>query len=718
VPPAKSLTWLHLSDLHFGHGKEAKTRFDQEVVTTAIIRDAEVVASVLGPPDVVFLTGDVAFSASADEEYPVAATWLGKLLAALKIGPDRLLLVPGNHDVDRKKAVDGMSRHVHQSLRGNPDEVNELLEKPAEMEAIWPKLAAYQKFAGAFGSPEITLATPFWTKRLSSDLGPVAAIGLNTALLSFEGDSPKTLALGLGQLHRAFKELNGSALVFVLQHHPPGWLRDGEELRAVLRGWPHLLLCGHVHDQHGFVTLPLASRGNVELVAGAGHQDANEAGNHAYAWGRLNRDGLEYYPRAWFPHEMRFQHQRISPEDDHKGYLKKLGEFASYPRAKLPQALATWLENSATYSPAAPAVDTITGPATFSAPQAVPEPVAVPAAVVVADFDPARAYFSVPYRAKGDQVIGRADALLKVREQLEKGRPTAIGQTAAFVGLGGLGKTQLAVEYAHTYRDHYPGGVYWFNADEDLDAQLARLAVAARWVSPQSESRFMLEIAGQQIRNRSSCLLVFDNVEDPKAIEALLPEFSATPHVLITSRVSQVGFDPVPIDRLGVEQSLELLCSESGRRLDDSIDREAVIRIATQLEGLPLALELAGAYLRRSRGVSWTSYADLLDSEGIKARGFRDSPLASFTKHDANLYATLHIHESILEGLPLLRAPGSARRAGLERLVVDGEGVAGSPPRRERFGGARCCSRRGGDVANPQAGAGGELAVPYAPTGE
>lgn len=87
-------------------------------------------------------------------------------------------------------------------------------------------------------------------------------------------------------------------------------------------------------------------------------------------------------------------------------------------------------------------------------------------------YHPSNPVFHVPFARKGSQVIGRDKAIAKVRQQLSEGRRTAIGHTASFQGLGGLGKTHLAVEYTYQYRDSYPNGVIWLNADQDIDAQL------------------------------------------------------------------------------------------------------------------------------------------------------------------------------------------------------------------------------------------------------
>ncbi|MDO9268129.1 MAG: tetratricopeptide repeat protein [Methylobacter sp.] len=272
----------------------------------------------------------------------------------------------------------------------------------------------------------------------------------------------------------------------------------------------------------------------------------------------------------------------------------------------------------------------------------------------VADYSPDKSVFYVPFRAKGEQMVGRKDALEKVRHQLCDGKRTSIGQTAAFQGLGGLGKTQLAVEYAHVYRNEYPNGVIWINADQDITAQLIKLSEEARWVSPLSEQPFKIQTALRRLRETSDCLIVFDNLEQLADIEQYLPKPQFNPHILVTSRVEQPGFNPVELNILTPELGLQLLVQEADREPVGEQETLAAKAIVERLDGLPLALELAGAYLRRRHTVSWEQYLELL----------RDNPRSAFpshlhrdslTQHEADIYSTLKINETLFDEEPLLR---------------------------------------------------------------
>jgi len=267
-------------------------------------------------------------------------------------------------------------------------------------------------------------------------------------------------------------------------------------------------------------------------------------------------------------------------------------------------------------------------------------------------YDPRHPVFFVPFKAKGDQLIGRDEALAAVHQELSQGRRTAIGQAVAFQGLGGLGKTQLAVEYAYRYREHYPNGVIWLNADQDLDAQLIELAETARWIAPESEHHYKLDVAAKRLRTFSDCLIIFDNLESREAIVPYLPEPQADPHILVTSRTEQPGFTPIPLALLDDDLSFKMLVQEANRQPGTDEERQAAQDIASALGGLPLALELAGAYLRH-RPVGWQEYRDLLQQNLQAALPARF--LDSLTQHETELYSTLKLNETIFQDEPLLK---------------------------------------------------------------
>jgi predicted MPP superfamily phosphohydrolase len=266
MPWKDKLTWIHLSDLHFGHGDDASG--DQNVVMEGILRDVSLIKQTGRRPDYIFVTGDIASSA-IQEEYAAAAEWLDRLLETVGLEHERLLLVPGNHDVNRKIATRPDIAGLHLGFRTSQTLFERAFKNRAAtgiddrqaMAVLWKKLEAYQEFAKRYGSPEISASSPFWRKSLDGHSRPVEAIGLNTTLLSFDDGDKGNLLLGMHQRHEALDKVTKGALVLVLQHHPSHWLRDGDKMLARIMQVPHIIFCGHVHEasarvrddiEHGF----------------------------------------------------------------------------------------------------------------------------------------------------------------------------------------------------------------------------------------------------------------------------------------------------------------------------------------------------------------------------------------------------------------------------------------------------------------------------------
>ena len=264
-----------------------------------------------------------------------------------------------------------------------------------------------------------------------------------------------------------------------------------------------------------------------------------------------------------------------------------------------------------------------------------------------------RAVFFVEHRAKGTQVVGRDLAVKAIHEQLNHGQRTVHGRTAALIGIGGLGKTQVAVEYAYRYRKHYPDGVVWITADRDITAQLVKLAETAGWASKNAGIEEKMLVAQRQLRTSSGYLIIFDNVRSVADIADYLPNPDKDPHIIVTSRSEQIGFFPVHLDLLDSNQALAMLVQEAHRQPRTEEETTAARHICEILEGLPLAVEVAGAYLAHRPAMSWRQYADLLEQEFASALPGHLSA-SGFTKHEADLFSTLRIGRELYAHEPML----------------------------------------------------------------
>ena len=156
--------FLHLSDIHFGQEKDGSL-VKHDHIRDALIGDVSTLAGKRGPASRVLITGDTAYSGTADE-YAIASQWLEKLARACRCDLTHASTIPGNHDCDRR-AISNQAKMVHAMLRASePDLVQAQLHGiTADGEAanpFLPKLHAYRQFASGFGCDFESPARPLW----------------------------------------------------------------------------------------------------------------------------------------------------------------------------------------------------------------------------------------------------------------------------------------------------------------------------------------------------------------------------------------------------------------------------------------------------------------------------------------------------------------------------------------------------------------------------
>lgn len=264
-----------------------------------------------------------------------------------------------------------------------------------------------------------------------------------------------------------------------------------------------------------------------------------------------------------------------------------------------------------------------------------------------------KSFFNVPYNSKGAEFVGRVGKVEEIWNLLSQGVCAQIGQAVSVKGLGGFGKTQLAVEYAHAYRDKYPNGVFWVVADQNIDNQLLQIAEEQGWINKDDKSVNQFDVAKAKFLELSDCLILFDNVETYDGIKDYLPKTDSRTHLLITSREKLDQFKAIDLDLLERSESRELLLKISKRDPQDEVEKEHLEKILDILGDIPLAVELVGGYLAEHEIISFAQYHQYLDEVPLD-RLEKEFPDGSFTKHDRSIIQTLRISEKIINEKPLM----------------------------------------------------------------
>jgi predicted MPP superfamily phosphohydrolase len=239
---------LHISDLHINDTEEDK--FDRSVVLERLIERVKQDQKNNFHPEIIVVTGDIAFK-GIKAEYYLGKIFFDDLLAALALENNRLFIVPGNHDVNRKEY-----RPTEVLQYANIRELNKELENYRK--DLLKGMVDYFDFTETHLAHLKSIhgrLVPF-VNTFDAKCGKrIGLVGLNSAWMCRKSPDERTVAIGEFQVKTAMEELKKKKgeidLQVVLFHHPLDWLWPPD--RKICRKYldNSILLSGHLHDVEG-----------------------------------------------------------------------------------------------------------------------------------------------------------------------------------------------------------------------------------------------------------------------------------------------------------------------------------------------------------------------------------------------------------------------------------------------------------------------------------
>jgi tetratricopeptide (TPR) repeat protein/transcriptional regulator with XRE-family HTH domain len=253
-------------------------------------------------------------------------------------------------------------------------------------------------------------------------------------------------------------------------------------------------------------------------------------------------------------------------------------------------------------------------------------------------------YFHVVH-GRNSYFTGRDSLLTSLYDTLIEASEVQL--PVALCGLGGIGKTQLAIEYTYRSREMYQA-VFWARADQ-YDALVADFVdIASILHLPEREEQNtnkVIHAVKRWFMSHTDWLLVFDNVENLDRVAPFLP-LNRQGHILLTTRTQVVGTyaEKFDVDKMNLEEGITFFLRRAKKMkramsIDqaDARQRKLAAKVVRELDGLPLALDQAGAYIEED-GCTITEYLELyrkqrdllLKERGIVNSGHPESVVTTF----------------------------------------------------------------------------------------
>ncbi|QWT40905.1 metallophosphoesterase [Dickeya dadantii] len=264
---------LHLSDIHFRKSEVSTVQDPNVHLRNELVRDVENQCAVLGTPDVIIISGDVAF-AGDPAEFNFATQWLTTLCDVCGCSMASVFVVPGNHDVVRSVADRYYVQLAHKAIKAANDPSAEIaiqMSHPETQRMLYESLDNYNQFALQFFCDLLPPERTRTTRDLTLNDGSTLRLwGLNSAFLSSGYDQEGDLFVDPAsmQIMRADGVVN-----LVVTHHHLSWLRQRREFEDHLNDVAPIQIFGHVHMNRIDI-----NRDYVRLTASAANPDRREAG--------------------------------------------------------------------------------------------------------------------------------------------------------------------------------------------------------------------------------------------------------------------------------------------------------------------------------------------------------------------------------------------------------------------------------------------------------
>jgi predicted phosphodiesterase len=267
----------HLSDLHF----TVESNVDEDSVLSGLVKCIRNDAARHGEISLVALTGDIAYS-GRPTEFARARQWIqNKLLPGLKLRETDLMMVPGNHDVDRTKIADG-ARMIQDTLVRQADEnsLGAVLRDEEQRKLLLGGHRAWLQFqAEIHGGSYSGDSTPWWSRVIPVGDKTVGFAGFCSSLFSRSDTDHGRLVIGRWQVLHVINELEDCDVIVGMMHHPLSYLSsfDQSRVQELLSRRCDILLRGHLHEVLGQTMVRPNGDGTLELASGACYAGAEFA---------------------------------------------------------------------------------------------------------------------------------------------------------------------------------------------------------------------------------------------------------------------------------------------------------------------------------------------------------------------------------------------------------------------------------------------------------